>query len=75
MAQGAGGERDLSFHMSFHHGPRHTTGRDQADRASDLSSKDSTRQYLVDGSLLSCKQQVGGSSPPASSQSRRSEAI
>ena len=40
----------------------------------DVSCKDSTRQHAVDGPLLSCKQQVGGSSPPASSQNRRSQA-
>jgi hypothetical protein len=41
--------------MSFHQGSRHTTGRDQADRASDLSSNDSTRQYVVDDTRLSCE--------------------
>jgi hypothetical protein len=42
-----------------------------ADDPSDLSCKKRTRKYSVDGPLLSCKQQVGGSSPPASSQHRR----
>src|SRR5215207_511466 len=31
------------------------------------------QEYAVDGSRLSCKQQVGGSSPPASSQNGRSQ--
>ena len=39
-----------------------------------LTCQDSTRQHAVDGCPLSCKQQVGGSGPPASSQNRRSQA-
>ena len=35
-----------------------------AGRATNLSRKDSTRQYPADDPLLSCKQQVGGSNPP-----------
>jgi hypothetical protein len=46
---------------------------DEADPP-DLSCKHRTRQYTVDDPLHSCKQQVGGSSPPASSHSRRSQA-
>jgi hypothetical protein len=34
----------------------------------------STRQHPVDDALLPCKQQVGGSSPPASSLNRRLQA-
>ena len=33
-----------------------------------MTCKESTRQYAVDDPPLSCKQQVGGSSPPASSK-------
>jgi|SoiMethySBSTD1v2_1073268.scaffolds.fasta_scaffold138452_2 hypothetical protein len=40
-----------------------------------LKGKDSNRCYAADDARLSCKQQVGGSSPPASSQNRRSESI
>jgi hypothetical protein len=40
------------------------TGAHWLDDPSDLSCQDSTRQHLVDDPLLSCKQQVGGSSPP-----------
>ena len=38
------------------------------DRARPHGCKDSSRQHSADGSPLSCKQQVGGSSPPASSK-------
>jgi hypothetical protein len=44
------------------------------DDPSNVSCKESTQQYPVDDPLLSCKQQVGGSSPPASSQNGRSQA-
>jgi hypothetical protein len=57
----------MSFPKSFHQAPLGPTGAHWLDDAPDLSCKESTRQYAVDGPLLSCKQQVGGSSPPASS--------
>jgi hypothetical protein len=59
---------------SFHQAPLGPTGAHSLDDPSDLSSKDGTRQYPTDGPLLSCKQQVGGSSPPANSQNSRSQA-
>ena len=65
----------MSFRLSFHQALLGPTGAHWLDDPSDLSCKETTRQYAVDGSLLSCKQQVGGSSPPASSQRSRSEAI
>ena len=60
----------MSFWLSFHQALLGPTGAHWLDNPPDLSSKDSTLQYAVDGPLLSCKQQVGGSSPPASSQNR-----
>ena len=57
----------MSSSMSFHQAPLGPTGAHWLDDPPDLSSKDSTRQYAVDDPRLSCKQQVGGSSPPASS--------
>jgi ArsR family transcriptional regulator, cadmium/lead-responsive transcriptional repressor len=39
-----------------------------------MTCKESTRQHAVDGPRLSCEQQVGGSSPPASSKRGWSEA-
>jgi len=71
----AGGAAGMSFFLSFHHGAPCTTGPHSLDDPSDPTCKDSTRQHSLDDPRLSCKQQVGGSSPPASSQSRRSEAI
>jgi hypothetical protein len=53
--------------MSFHPGLLGPTGEYWLDDAPDLSGKDSIRQDAVDDPRLSCKQQVGGSSPPASS--------
>ena len=58
----------MSFHLSFHLGLLQPTGAHWLDDPPDLTCKDSTRQHSVDDSRLSCKQQVGGSSPPASSQ-------
>jgi hypothetical protein len=60
----------MSFRLSFHLALLGATGAYWLDDLSDVSCKDSTRPYAVDGPLLSCKQQVGGSSPPASSQNR-----
>src|SRR5215207_9235592 len=65
----------MSFRLSFHRGLLSPTGAHWLDDPPDVSCKENTRQYPVDGPLLSCKQQVGGSSPPASSQNRSSEAI
>jgi hypothetical protein len=63
-----------SFRWSFHQPPLGTTAAHLLDDPPNLSSKDSTRQHTVDDPRLSCKQQVGGSSPPASSQSRSLQA-
>jgi hypothetical protein len=52
-----------SFRWSFHLGPLDPTGAYLLDDPRDLSCQDSTRQHPVDGSPLSCKQQVGGSRP------------
>src|SRR4029450_6167481 len=57
----------MSFRMSFHLAPLGLTGAHWLDDPSDLSCKDSTGQHATDDPRLSCKQQVGGSSPPASS--------
>src|SRR5215211_5636233 len=60
---GVGGRREhRSVSQSFHPALLGPTGAYWLDDPSDLSCKDSTRQYVMDGSLLSCKQQVGGSS-------------
>jgi hypothetical protein len=64
----------MSFRLSFHLALLSPTGAHWLDRPPDTSCKDSTRRYAVDDPLLSCKRQVGGSSPPASSQKRRSQA-
>ena len=53
----------MSFSMSFHLPLLGPTGAYWLDTASDLSCKESTGQYAVDDPLLSCKQQVPGSSP------------
>jgi hypothetical protein len=60
----------MSFRLSFHQALLDLTGAHWLDDLPDVSCKGRTRQYAVDGSPLSCKQQVGGSSPPASSQNR-----
>jgi hypothetical protein len=65
----------MSFSLSFHQPLLGPSGAHWLDDASDLSCKDSTGQYAVDGPLLSCKQQVPGSSPGASSKSRSSQPI
>ena len=46
------------------------TGAYWLDDPPDVSCRESTRRYVVDDPRLSCKQQVGGSSPPASSRNR-----
>jgi integrase len=63
----------MSFSLSFHHSLLGPTGAYWLDDLPDVSCKESTRQHAVDDPLLSCKQQVGGSSPPASSHKRRSQ--
>src|SRR4029450_1914899 len=68
-------QREMSFCLPFHPALLSLTGAYWLDDPPDLSCKESTRQHAVDGSLLSCKQQVGGSSPPASSQHRRSQGV
>jgi hypothetical protein len=54
--------------QSFHLAPLGLSGAHWLDDPSDVSCKESTRQHGVDGWPLSCKQQVEGSSPIASSQ-------
>jgi hypothetical protein len=64
----AGGAAGMSFFLSFHHGAPCATGPDSLDDLNDPSDptcKDSTRQHSLDDPRLSCKQQVGGSSPPS----------
>ena len=60
----------MSFPLSFHLALLGPTGAHWLDDRSDVSCQDGTRQHAVDDPRLSCKQQVGGSSPPASSQWR-----
>jgi hypothetical protein len=57
----------MSFHLSFHTASLGPTGAHWLDDPSDVSCKEDTGQHALDDPLLSCKQQVGGSSPPASS--------
>ena len=54
----------MSFRLSFHQALLGPTGGHWLDDPPDVSCQDSTQHYPVDGPLLSCKQQVGGSSPP-----------
>ena len=54
----------MSFRLSFHQPLLRPTGAHLPDDPPDVSCKDSTGQHTVDGWPLSCKQQVGGSSPP-----------
>jgi hypothetical protein len=54
----------MSFRLSFHLAPLDATEPHQPDGAADLSCEDGTRQHATDGCPLSCKQQIGGSSPP-----------
>jgi hypothetical protein len=53
----------MSFWLSFHQALLGPTGPHQLDDPSDLSCKDSTRQYTVDDPL-SCKQQGWGFESP-----------
>jgi hypothetical protein len=64
----------MSFSLSFHQALLGPMGAHWLDGPPDVSCKETTRQHSADGWPLSCKQQVGGSSPPASSQHRRSQA-
>ena len=59
------GTRRLSFRLSFHLPLLRPTGAHWLDDSSDLTCKHSIQHYSVDDPRLSCKQQVGGSSPPA----------
>jgi hypothetical protein len=52
---------------SFHQVLLGRSGAQWLDDPPDLACQDSTRQHALDGWRLSCKQQVGGSSPSASS--------
>jgi hypothetical protein len=65
----------MSFPMSFHQAVLRPSGAYWLDDSSDLSCKESTRQYAVDGSRLSCKQQVPGSSPSTNSKSRKAQKL
>jgi hypothetical protein len=58
----------MSFWLSFHQALLGPTGAHWLDDPSDMSCKERTRQHAVDGWPLSCKQQVGGSSPPGQLQ-------
>jgi hypothetical protein len=58
----------MSVPMSFHPALLGPTGAHGLDDSPDVTCMETTRQHAVDGPRLSCKQQVGGSSPPASSQ-------
>jgi hypothetical protein len=67
MAPAAGWSRDargirMSFRLSFHQAPLGPSGAHWLDDPSDLTCKDSTQHHPVDDPLLSCKQQVAGSS-------------
>jgi hypothetical protein len=42
----------MSFCLSFHLAPLGLSGAHSLDSSPDLTCKDSTRQYAVDGSLL-----------------------
>jgi hypothetical protein len=53
----------MSFWLSFHLPLLGPTGANWLDDPSDVSCKETTRQHALDGTLLSCKQRVGGSSP------------
>lgn len=46
----------MSFRVSFHLALLGPTGAYWLDDPSDVSCKETTRQYPVDGPLLSCKQ-------------------
>ena len=54
----------MSFCLSFHLALPGLSGAHWLDDPPDVSCKNHTRQYAVDDPRLSCKQQVGGSSPP-----------
>jgi len=64
-----------SFRQSFHQALLRPSGAHWLDDPSDVSCKDSTGQHTVDDPLLSCKQQVGGSSLGASFSRYRLEGI
>jgi hypothetical protein len=49
----------MSFRVSFHLALLGPTGAHWLDDLSDVSCKETTRQYPVDGCPLSCKQQLG----------------
>jgi hypothetical protein len=53
----------MSFQLSFHLAPLGPTGAYWLDDPPDLTCKETTRQHGVDDPRLSCKQQVGDSSP------------
>ena len=68
-----GKRRDMSFCSSFHEALLGLTGAYWLDDPPDLACQDSTREYPLDGWPLSCKQQVGGSSPPPAPRTAGSE--
>jgi hypothetical protein len=70
MSRGATG---VSFCLSFHLALLDPTRAYWLDDPPDVTCKDSTLQVALDGCPLSCKQQVPGSSPGASSRTRSSE--
>src|SRR5215212_12008605 len=64
----------MSVPVSVHQAVPDSTPVIWLESVPDLSCKESTGRHTTDDPLLSCKQQVGGSSPPASSQRCRSQA-
>jgi hypothetical protein len=64
----------MSFRLSFHHVLLGPTGAHSLDDPPDLSCQDGIQPDPMDGLRLSCKQQVPGSSPGASSHNRSSQA-
>jgi hypothetical protein len=54
----------MSFRLSFHQAILDLSGAHWPDDPPDLSCQYGTRQYALDDARLSCKLQVGGSSPP-----------
>jgi hypothetical protein len=50
----------MPFHLSFHLTPLGPTGAHWLDEPPDLSCEESTRQYALDDSRLSCNPLIGG---------------
>jgi hypothetical protein len=65
----------MSFCWSFHLALLGPSGAHWLDDLPDVTCKESTRQHAVDDALLSCEQQVGGSSPPGQLRKLSCEAL